>query len=159
MPRAILAYNNTIHSATGFTPVELVFGHPPRNRGDLLTAMTTQLRETVSHRRRRLVEIGTKAREKLIRGKETRAARIATASPDQSHRVKLGLIVYCRPPSRRNKGEPKYEGPFRVVALKEHNIVSIQEINGRQRVKCTPTSGTSASPWRRKNLHNCINDL
>lgn len=137
MPRAVLAYNNTIHSATGFTPVEVVFGHPLRNRGDILTTAFMHLRDAVLHKRKQLANISAKTHSKLLKEKLSRANRICLAVPDGSHKVKLGMTVYRQPPSSRRKGDRRYEGPFRVIALREHNIISIQELTGAQRVKHT----------------------
>lgn len=43
--------------------------------------------------------------------------------------LKIGTIVYRRKSTNRGKELARYEGPFRVVAIREHNIVSIESIS------------------------------
>nr|XP_024217935.1 ribosome-releasing factor 2, mitochondrial [Halyomorpha halys] len=94
----------------------------------------THLRDAVIHKGRQLADISQRVHSRL-KEKLSRANQISSAVPDDSHKVSLGMKVYCQPLFGRRKGDQCYEGPLKVVVLREHNIVSIQEITGAQRVR------------------------
>ena len=115
-------YNNLTHSATGFTPVQIVFGESPK-----LTIDRIMCNSGSSHS---LDEMRNLARENIIN-----AAKLRKQSYDKRHRViqyNIGDIVKLKILSKSDK-EKKitkkfnllYKGPYRVAAIVCDNVYTL----------------------------------
>lgn len=138
MPRAITAYNHSIHSATGFSPFEMLFGLRGRQRDPTATMVDEETADTLLNNRLELTEIWKKAHRKITKEKSKRVARENMAVRDRLDDIRIGSVVYRKLGSNRGKEIERYEGPFRVVGIREHNIVMIQSIK---------------EPRKRRNVH------
>ncbi|XP_066908911.1 uncharacterized protein [Halyomorpha halys] len=47
---------------------------------------------------------------------------------DKGLDIKIGTVVYRRLGSNRSKQSRRYEGPFRVITIREHNVVTIESV-------------------------------
>nr|XP_024218534.1 uncharacterized protein LOC112211313 [Halyomorpha halys] len=126
MVRAIAAYNHSIHTTTGFSPFEVLFGLQGRRRNFMDTAEADW--EIVNHGMvmRKLWE---KARGRIEREKCRRVERQNLNFRDVIGDIRIGTVVYRRLGSNRSKESRRYEGPFRVITIREHNVVTIESIH------------------------------
>lgn len=130
MPRAVIAYNNTIHAATGLSPVEIVFGQKHRDRGDLLTVNNHALQMSLYADRTKRQQTWGKIREKLIREKQTRVNKANERVVKYKRGpLSLGTVVYRRLRTARNKTAARYEGPYKIITIREHNLFTIRDMN------------------------------
>lgn len=129
MPRAVAAYNHSVHSATGFTPFEVLFGLRARPRDPTGTLVDEEVTRTVLNNRVELVKRWQSIRERLVGEKRRRVARENAKLRDGSrHDLRIGAVVYRRVGSNRGKELRRYEGPFKIVVIREHNIVTIESL-------------------------------
>lgn len=129
MPKAITAYNHTIHMATGFSPFEMLFGLRGRQRDTSATVVDEDIAEVLINNRLGLNGVWNKARRKIEKEKGRRVARENMGIRDRMEDIKIGVIVYRKRGSNRGKEIERYEGPFKVVGIREHNIVTIQSVS------------------------------
>ena len=103
MPRAMLAYNHSIHSVTKQTPLELMLVdkltdeqiHKSKDRGR-------------TNKQRRI--------ERVNRGRNVNVQEL----------LKIGTVVYKRNFYKRRKGDVRYVGPYSVVKIMPRNRVVIK---------------------------------
>ncbi|XP_066901550.1 uncharacterized protein [Halyomorpha halys] len=123
MERAIAAYNHSIHSVTGFSPFEIIFGLSGRRRNYHDTA-TEESNIAVNCMARR--KIWARVRDKIVKEKRKRVARHNLSVRNLIGNLKIGTVVHRKVGTNRGKEMQRYEGPFRVVTIREHNIVTIE---------------------------------
>lgn len=133
MPRAVAAYNHSIHSATGFSPFEILFGLRGRRRDSGGTVVDEALFHTIVGNRAALGRIWGKSIEKIQREKRKRVSRENVMVKDTMDAIKIGTVVYRKVGSNRNKEVVRYEGPFKVVVIREHNVVTIESVREPKR--------------------------
>jgi transposase InsO family protein len=98
--RAVLAYNHSIHSTSGETPIEGVNGE---NTGEV--------------------------RERIVKKKETRTRRFnENRAEDMEERVKVGDIIFTKNSCKRRKTDKRFLGPFRVIRLLPRKKVELQKV-------------------------------
>ena len=98
MARAILAYNNSIHSVTGQTPLEIMLTWRQTNPTELA-----------------LVQ-GRTSREKEKRTTEFNRVK----ATDTYNKIKIGDKVFVKNFCRRRKSDPHYKGPYIVTQKLKH---------------------------------------
>lgn len=128
MPRAVAAYNHSIHSSTGFSPFEILFGLRERRRDISGTVVNAEIPEHLVNNRIKLGRLWEKARGRIEAEKSRRVARHNVNVKDAMGKLKIGTVVYRRLGSNRGKETIRYEGPFRVVVIREHNVVTIESL-------------------------------
>lgn len=128
MPKALAAYNHSIHMATGFSPFEALFGLCDRRRNSGDTAIDEDMGEQLAANRITLTKTWDDIHRKLVAEKSRRVERCNIRVKDRMADLKIGSIVYRQLVSNRSKVHARYEGPFKVVVLREHNVVTIQSL-------------------------------
>lgn len=125
MNYAVIAYNNAIHSATGYTPRELLFGHTAsRNPLELFYPKEFYQDYVLKHRKNAeavqecLAAHMSKNKEQVI-AKRNQAAEEIT--------FKVGEIVYKQvaKTARNDKTKPVFKGPYKIIHLHPNNVAEI----------------------------------
>jgi hypothetical protein len=122
IPAVVYAYNNTVHSSTGYTPHRLLFGWCPRDIRAPLSCVRSEYADVESILTRYKTDFA-KAKVSLEQARQ-RMIKAAKASPN-AFEYKVGDLVKIStrtlepqaPDSQVKKLQPKYLGPFTVTAL------------------------------------------
>lgn len=122
MTRAVLAYNHSIHTATGYSPIEIVFGE---NRGFIRTEMNSKIDRYVRQKKGNLEKISKVVRDRLEREKERRANRVNVRADNVMEGVSVGDIVYRKNFYKRRKGDFRYTGPYKVEKILDRNKIML----------------------------------
>jgi transposase InsO family protein len=123
MKYAIIAYNNTIHSVTEFTPLEILFGHA-RNR-DPHDAFYNKLfyQEYVNNHKNMMKRIYDQINARISLDKrKTYEKRLPP--PERIKSFQVGNIIYEKNEGR-NKTEIRYKGPYVIKKINPDNTAEI----------------------------------
>ncbi|XP_066907737.1 uncharacterized protein [Halyomorpha halys] len=124
MNRAIAAYNHFIHTVTGFSPFEVLFGMRGRRRdyrGSVVEGETILDGSS-------LRKVWGRVKSRVKSEKTKRVARQNTDVRDVTGKIGIGTIVCRRVGTNRSKEVLCYEGPFRVIVIREHNVFTIKSV-------------------------------
>ena len=108
MARAVLAYNDSIHSATGHTPLALMF----RRMDETATRSSEERQAEVASRE----EKKKVTRTRIINNKK---------GEDITKLIRVGSEVFKKNFYKRKKTDSRFLGPYRVVQLMSRNRVLI----------------------------------
>lgn len=131
---AIFVYNTTPHCATNYTPHELVYGRPAlipsavRKEPEPVYSYDDYIHELKA----RLRLAHAVARERLIKQKHITKQRYDQKIRDIN--LQLGDDVWLRNDMRKNKQDPLWLGPYKVVELNSPVNTTIQIRNRMVRV-------------------------
>lgn len=140
IPAFLYAYHNTVHSATGYTPHRLLFGWCPRDLRAPLSINTQSPHADVE------VWLHTRADELSkahIALEHARSVMIkAHKASDRAHAYHTGDLVkvstkvvdVVSTSTQAPKLQPKYIGPFKVVAVGAHGTVTLDLPNAYSRI-------------------------
>ena len=121
-------YNAKKHKATGYSPYSLVFGQEP-NDPDLVIAQKKHGKVNLKSRvnmwiAERAARDRVVFREALERDK---AAKEQRSSPATGERFRVGDLVLI-PRVNRLKTEPRRQGPYEVVQVRDGNVYRLKDI-------------------------------
>ncbi|GJQ68185.1 hypothetical protein Trydic_g16829 [Trypoxylus dichotomus] len=132
MKLAIIAYNNTIHTTTGPTPLELTLGHTKsRDPFDVCYDQKFYNNYLIRHinRLKLLYEnLGQEIQKKKTEAIKKRNTKLKTQP------LKEGQRVYAKKPvGYKSKITPRYSGPYEVKQIFENGTAIVIDQNERER--------------------------
>lgn len=124
MKYASYCYNTTVHTATGYTPYELVFGRKSHNPSEIDYDTTDTINDYAEDLKYKLIKMEIKAKEKLQLGKEKSKNRYDKCLGNQ-YEFKKGDLILVRN-ERKGKLDSFYRGPYKIISLNENNVMIIK---------------------------------
>lgn len=122
VPFWTFAHNNAVHSATGYTPAELVFGKFSSLPSNLGTVDPIYNFDSYINELRYRLQVALKdARDELVESKGNYKQRYDQKANVKD--IKIGDKVLLINYARNNKLDPYYKGPYIVKFLRLPNIV------------------------------------
>ena len=118
VPKAVLAYNTSVHESTGFTPYRLMFGREAQTSVILVTVGKRggqSYPDYVVQQKKQLEETEHIVRENLKRAQKTQKAYYDTKCHGQRFHVGDRVWYRNRARSRRNKFLKPWCGPWKIV--------------------------------------------
>lgn len=152
----IVAYNHSIHSNLNYTPFEILFGHTEsRNPFDLEYNKTFYENYVIDHKEK-MKHLYSNLHDKQDQTKQNRNIRINKSR--KSHAFKINDQVYVKT-NARNKKEPRFQGPYVVEKVHEHDTYDLRNIPNNVTIKrhandlmpfsgqspCSPSPGSSST--------------
>lgn len=123
MKYGIIAYNNSLHSTTKFSPFELTFGHTNlRDPLDLIE--TTFYSDYVYNHNEKMKHLYQKTSENLENTKNKILGKRNIHGPVQTQ-FTVGQTVY-KANKKRNKKENKFLGPYEILEILENNKTKVK---------------------------------
>lgn len=125
MKYALIAYNNAIHSVTGYTPRELLFGHTDsRNPLEIYYPHEFYQDYVLKHRSnatavQECVAANMSSNKEQIIAKRNQAA--------ETIEFKVGEMVFKQvaKTARNDKTKPVFKGPYKIIHLHPNNVAEI----------------------------------
>jgi len=154
MRYAIIAYNNSIHSATGFTPLELTLGHTHARSPFDAFYDKEFFQNYVETHKGKLEDTYERVKTKLIANKET-IHKNRNKEGENQDTFAIGHTVYKRKTSgNRNKTTEKFIGPYKITHIYPNNTAEITRNDKKERIHLrllrrpivTDGASTSAQP-------------
>lgn len=125
IPSAMIAYNSNVHSTTGFSPLELLFGYKPYIPNSIDTLDTNTYTDYIRALNHRLYYCRQKALENIQSSKEK--SKTYYDSRTKPIKYNAGDMVYIRCHHKQNKAlSPMWKGPFKIIKLNGNHTVTVQ---------------------------------
>lgn len=123
---AVIAYNSTIHNATGYTPYELTFGHSDRkNIFDLLYDQPAFSNYIANHKDK-MALIYQSIHAQSSTQKDKIAQRVNKELTQPQDKFKTGDTVYEKSfTSVRHKTKKRFNGPYQITKINPDNTCEI----------------------------------
>jgi transposase InsO family protein len=136
MRRAQIAYNNSIHRATGYTPMEIVFGQISAERGVRLKEVHAGEGEFMRQKERERRLLNVKIKQKLEKEKTQRTGKInEKVARNIMELIKIGDTVFRKNFYKRRKGDLRFLGPYKVTDILDRYRVGLQHATQPHRKK------------------------
>lgn len=132
---AVFSYNISCHTATGYSPFELVYARIC----ELPTEITNKRHVTYNYEsyvdelRNKMKTYHDLAKENLIKAKETNKKFYDKSRDKQTLSLNKNDLVLILKPKKNFKFEAPYDGPYRVI--KEIGLVTVLIQKGKKTVK------------------------
>ena len=124
IPSAMIAYNSNVHSTTGFSPSELLFGFKPYLPSSIDTLDTNTYTDYVRALNHRLYYSRQKAIENIRSSKERSKNYYDSHTKPITYNV--GDMVYIRCHHKQNKALlPVWKGPFKIIKKCGNHTVTV----------------------------------
>ena len=143
LPLVLLAYRSRVHSGTGFTPFEMMFGRnmrwfngPKKVFGaeeDQLIGRARELKLLIENTR-------TVARDKITADQQTAANRKNCKNARRLNSLPIGSFVYKEVPGMLGKLQARYVGPYKITARTKFGNYVLVSNGGVQLRESTPIS-------------------
>ncbi|KAI5641614.1 integrase core domain-containing protein [Phthorimaea operculella] len=126
MTYVIMAYNNSIHSATDCTPFEVVFGHTDLDSVFKVDREKHLKQQLIQDHRKRMKYLYEHISEKLIENKVKVRSKLGGEEPPE---IKSGDIIFAKDTrTRKAKHLPRYEKVI-VTGEVDRNIIPVKMKN------------------------------
>ena len=156
MRKATIAYNNTIHRTTGYTPIEIVFGDNRGNRATKITEANEEVGKFYNDRRKEAKSMNTRIRDRLDQEKHKRVDRINMEKGENiGELLKIGDTVYRKNFYKRRKGDNRYLGPYTIVKVIDRNRVMLADTTHPNRKRVTTHINEIKIPCREGRKRIC----
>jgi transposase InsO family protein len=131
------AYNSTINKTTGKSPYELMMGYRPRNKGDAFVTNELDADVTVKAGSSDIQEIRNDANVRIVT-EQAKAKQRFDAKRRVAPKYDVGQQVVILKNVGPNDGKskkllPKYDGPFIIKEVLQHDRYAIEDIPGTTR--------------------------
>src|SRR2546422_9926757 len=141
LPFIEFAYNRAIHSSIGYSPFELVYGFNPLTILDLVSLPTNEYLSLDGEKKAKLVkEMHEKAKERIEKRNKTYADSANKGRKDVQFQKGDWVWVHFRkerfPLQRKNKLQPRGDGPIQVVEKINNNAYKF-DLSGEYNVSST----------------------
>lgn len=134
MKLAIIAYNHSNHSTTGYTPIDVIFGHASSKNIFDTKAGQIVFDYSLDEHRKRLSTLYDTIHNKTEQGKEATNSRVNRDIINPQQKYKIGQQVYVKEPKKRgSKTVPKFKGPFPIIAINDDNTCIIKTHKDKER--------------------------
>ena len=122
VPYWIFSFNNTVHSETKFTPYELVFGKTVVLPSNLLNGIEPMYNfdNYAFELKYRLQSACAEARSNLLISKYNRKETYDKKSKEFNYSKEDKILLRNE---TGNKLEPLYKGPYKIIQIKEPNVI------------------------------------
>ena len=125
-----MQYNTSVHSATRFTPYEVIYGRKARNPTKIANDFPVQTYESyVCDLVRNLINIKNVARENIISAKH-RSKEYYDRKARPQH-LEVGMVVYVFKEPRKRKLHRFFNGKFIVREVRDNKNV-VEAENGKK---------------------------
>ena len=123
LPFWVFSYNTSVHTATGYSPYELVFGKVCHLPSNLVRSVEPiyNFEDYVKELKYRIQEAHKDAREYLLKYKNKMKSKYDRNIYPLN--FKVGDKVLVRNYARINKLEPYYLGPYEIVNIDRPNLI------------------------------------
>lgn len=131
MRLAIMAYNNSVHSSTNFTPFELIFGHSSNREPFDMYYDKRFYTEYVNNHKNRLKVLYERISDQIQNQKE----KVITKRNENSKNIELrvGQEVYVKLNTRSNKTSYAYQGPYKLHKINDDNTAIVIDNKNKTR--------------------------
>lgn len=124
IPSAMIAYNSNIHSTTGYSSLELLFGFKPYLPSSIDTLESNTYTDYIRALNHRLYYSRQKALENIQSSKEKSKTYYDFRTKPLSY--KTGDTVYVRCHHKQNKAlSPVWKGPYKIIRLNGNHSVTL----------------------------------
>jgi hypothetical protein len=141
LPYVEFAYNRSVHSSTGYSPFEIVYGFNPLTPLDLVPLPITEIASLNGKRKAEMVKKIHEHAKQQIEKKNEQAAKSANRGRKKvTFQPGDWVWVHLRkerfPEKRKSKLLPRGDGPFKVVAKIGDNAYKL-DLRGEYNVSAT----------------------
>lgn len=128
IPTIVLAMNTSLCKSTGYSPFEMLFGRQPEIFDNLVSRQATPKDLHTQLIKNRLDTMWSRAITN--QNVSNNASRNYFGLTHREREFKVDDLVLMRDPNRRKgKLDPRFQGPFRVVAVKSKDVYEIQKVD------------------------------
>ncbi|CAK1590865.1 unnamed protein product [Parnassius mnemosyne] len=125
MKFSVIAYNNSIHSATEYTPHELLFGHTA-SRNPLEFYYPKQFyQDYVIKHKMHAEAVQEYVSAHMAKNKEQVIAKRNQAAEEITFKVGETVYKQVAKTARNDKTKPVFKGPYKIIHLHPNNVAEI----------------------------------